>query len=47
MEMKTLETFGVSAAPTVNCTVGCGFDVVMLRVLVEAIRPAVSVAVKT
>ena len=47
MEMKTLEIFGVSVAPTVSCTVGCGFDVVMLRVSVEAILPDVSVAVKT
>ena len=47
MEMKTLETFGVSAAPTVNCTVGCGFDVVMSRVFVDAVRPDESLAVKT
>ena len=47
MEINATDTFGVVAAPTVSCTVGCGFDVVMLRDSVEAVRPDESVTVKT
>ena len=48
MAIEAIDNFSaVTPTPTDSRTVGCGFDVVILRDSVEVIRPDESVTVKT